>query len=1154
MDYPLPRRTRLQKALFYKEFNEKKKKQKKADGGSGGGLNLGFGGGGGSDVDGEVESTGGVNFGSFQKNESLGIMKVQNLKKGMRKDQNFDKPSVGSKENKRYSQRLKNSKNVIGMGLDDDDGESDNEVQIIGMKDKDGRVVEDSVGLNDGEKSCGLSSQVRSQLKKEVIDVVSIDLEVPSESDGDSESNGNAKVANLGKRRRICGLDILVDCEKELGEEEIERPTTMAERVRLRHVSKSTKSEKKIQEFGVSESNGNAKVAHLGQLSSCSLDDEGKERSIEGGLKRRRICGLDILVDCEKEDGVEEIEKPKTVAERVHLRHVSKSTKSEKKKQKFGTFSCPFTLTGDDFKTGLKNCNDGKYVWKAGENGEESEEEVMWPAKRKRNAVDSAVPISVDKILADSIWEKGDVPLENLVPSEHKVPDQEATLPLKFSFGFEDEDQKPPEKSYWEIEADKLFAERDFVLATCEIGSSDSFMVDNEDSITQDAESDPATCCCQGRQQLVLDEQIGLKCKFCSFVKLEIKHILPSFSKHPWGRRTNKKNLGSTDHFNLDDLQFQDSAPLYQSSSKRHAYAKSTVWDIIPGVKDSMYPHQREGFEFIWKNIAGGMDLEELKNKNDFDGGSGCIISHAPGTGKTRLTIVFLQTYMALYRSCRPVIIAPSSMLLTWEEEFRKWNVDIPFHNLNKLNYSGQENEVSVSLAKQHGPQGQNENSIRLAKLYSWQMCGSVLGISYTLFERLVGDGVFRKMLLELPGLLVLDEGHTPRNDRSQIWKALSGVKTQKRIILSGTPFQNNFRELFNTLRLVRPKFADKIDPFVYVHRQGRKSSAARGKWDSLTSSIGKDSNNKLDKLKSMINPFVHVHKGSILKESLPGLRDSVVVLAPTHVEKGLIKVIQGRKNQLERYHLVSLISVNPSLLLKRLSEEEVLSIHEDRLERLRFDPKAGVKTKFIMELIRLSQPLKEKVLVFSQYTVPLTFLRKHLKSHFPWTEGKELLYMDGKCDAKQRQSSISLLNDPASEVQVLLASTKACCEGINLVGASRVVLLDVVWNPSVERQAISRAYRLGQKKIVYVYRLITSGTMEGEKYIRQAEKDRLSELLFSSSDGGVCRSEKISCTVSEDEILQEMVQHKKLSHMFEKILNQPKESDLIDTFGLVDL
>ncbi|KAK1353067.1 hypothetical protein POM88_052905 [Heracleum sosnowskyi] len=75
---------------------------------------------------------------------------------------------------------------------------------------------------------------------------------------------------------------------------------------------------------------------------------------------------------------------------------------------------------------------------------------------------------------------------------------------------------------------------------------------------------------------------------------------------------------------------------------------------------------------------------------------------------------------------------------------------------------------------------------------------------------------------------------------------------------------------------------------------------------------------------------------------------------------------------------------------------------------------------------------------------------------------------MDGNLEAKQRQSFISSLNDLKSKVQVLLASIKACSEGINLVGASRVVLLDVVWNPSVERQAISRAraYRIGQKKM----------------------------------------------------------------------------------------
>ncbi|KAB1212785.1 SNF2 domain-containing protein CLASSY 3 [Morella rubra] len=84
------------------------------------------------------------------------------------------------------------------------------------------------------------------------------------------------------------------------------------------------------------------------------------------------------------------------------------------------------------------------------------------------------------------------------------------------------------------------------------------------------------------------------------------------------------------------------------------------VWDIIPGVKSSLCPHQRYGFEFLWKNIAGGIYLDRLKNQTSFSGGSVCIVLRAPG----------------------PIVVAPCSMLLTWEEEFRKWKYDIPFHNL----------------------------------------------------------------------------------------------------------------------------------------------------------------------------------------------------------------------------------------------------------------------------------------------------------------------------------------------------------------------------------------------------------------------------------------------------------------------------------------
>ncbi|CDP18402.1 unnamed protein product [Coffea canephora] len=158
---------------------------------------------------------------------------------------------------------------------------------------------------------------------------------------------------------------------------------------------------------------------------------------------------------------------------------------------------------------------------------------------------------------------------------------------------------------------------------------------------------------------------------------------------------------------------------------------------------------------------------------------------------------------------------------------------------------------------------------------------------------------------------------------------------------------------------------------------------------------------------------------------------------------------------------------------------------------------------------------------------------------------------MDGKRDEKNRQSSISSLNDPSSKVKVLFASTKACSEGINLSGASRVVLLDVVWNPAVERQAISRACRLGQKKSVYVYHLITSGTLEVEKYAQQTNKDRLSDLVFSSQDRK--RNKSRISSVFKDKILEGMLDNKMLNDIFENVIHQPKESNAFSNFNYVE-
>ncbi|XP_047306685.1 SNF2 domain-containing protein CLASSY 3-like [Impatiens glandulifera] len=795
------------------------------------------------------------------------------------------------------------------------------------------------------------------------------------------------------------------------------------------------------------------------------------------------------------------------------------------------------------------------------QSGGDSWKEMAWmPLKKRHKFVDK------DKIIADSFWDQIDLPDRDTIPPPCKDEADEQEFPvIPKNFGLQDTDYEPPEeKSYWDIVGDSLFEEMQFAIATEGIGLTHDHEVAIDDQ-TSLAANDSSLGLCE--HFFILNEEIGILCKNCSYVKMEIRHVPPTFVKNPWGRIT-RKETREAKLFNLDRFQMKEQnniSPGSQHLRDDDLEVAGTVWSLIPGTRRNMYTHQRDGFEFIWKNIQGSINLDELRqHEHSSFRGNGCIISHAPGTGKTRLTIMFIQSYLERYPVCKVVIIAPCSMLLTWEDEFKKWKVNIPFHNLNKQEFSGHELDEAVNLVRQG--RRQDKESTRYIKLLSWKKGKGVLGISYKLFEQLAGDRVFlrdeadnkkkelhhsdcirvMKMLQQLPDLLVLDEGHTPRNEKSLIWKALSRVNTHKRVILSGTPFQNNFRELYNTLRLVSLEFADQLIANECGLSRSKKTTLDR--WISLTSGFTKKEEKSVDKIRAIIYKMAHVYKGNILKDSLPGLRDSLVVLKPLELQTAILKIVMGTKNGVERDHYMSLVSVHPSLLLQsKLSEKPELSGYKAQLEALTLNPQVGVKTKFVIELIRLSQSLNERVLVFSQYINPLALIKDQLKSQFGWSDGKEILNMDGGTEVKLRQASISSFNDSDSGVKVLLASTKACSEGISLVGASRVVLLDVVWNPSVERQAISRAYRIGQKKLVYIYHLI-AGEMESAKYDCQTQKDRLSELVFTSKEEDRVGGQ--SCTVAEDIILQEMIQHDKTCHMFEKIINHKDSSSLIETFG----
>ncbi|KAG4992424.1 hypothetical protein JHK87_025881 [Glycine soja] len=376
-------------------------------------------------------------------------------------------------------------------------------------------------------------------------------------------------------------------------------------------------------------------------------------------------------------------------------------------------------------------------------------------------------------------------------------------------------------------------------------------------------------------------------------------------------------------------------------------------------------------------------------------------------------------------------------------------------------------NEVDWS-----GNQKQNKDAIRMVKLFSWYKEKSILLISYNLYEKLAG---------------ATSEGDGKKEKKN------SKMKKKRR----------NVQGQGSTLKVEWERFCVTI--------LERKDVS----WDWEPDSSGDTADEKINQLKLLMNPFVHVHKGNILQKNLPGLRDCVLVLKPDILQQETLESIECSQIALNFEHKLAWVSVHPSLFLNcSLSKKEESVVHKDKLEKLRLNPYGG----------------------------------DQLESAINWSVGMEVLYMYGKLDQKQKQSLIQCFNDSNSQAKVLLASIKASSDGINLIGASRVMLLDVVWNPSVERQAICRAYRLGQKRVVFTYHLLAQGTPECTKYCKQAEKNRLSELVFSNRNA---ESDKLksSGVRFEDRVLDLMVQHKKLKDMFGECLVQPRERYL-ETLG----
>ncbi|KAL0733168.1 hypothetical protein Bca4012_009378 [Brassica carinata] len=574
----------------------------------------------------------------------------------------------------------------------------------------------------------------------------------------------------------------------------------------------------------------------------------------------------------------------------------------------------------------------------------------------------------------------------------------------------------------------------------------------------------------------ILKDDMGYVCRVCGVIDKSILDIIDvNFSKAKRSTRTYAsesriKKFGESDF----EIKLSEEGLMIGGLSAHPTHASK------------MKPHQIEGFQFLCSNLVA-------------DEPGGCIMAHAPGSGKTFMIISFMQSFLAKYPQAKPMVVLPKGILSTWKREFVRWQVeDIPLLDF----YSAK----AENRAQQ------------LAILKQWMEKKSILFLGYKQFSTIVCDDTStdsrscQEILLKVPSILILDEGHTPRNEDTNVLQSLAQVQTPRKVVLSGTLYQNHVKEVFNILNLVRPKFL-KLD----TSKSIVKRILSRAPISAVRSHLGGSSDvsaafneivehtlqkcedfkmkiNMIQDLREMTKKVLHYYKGDFLDE-LPGLDDFTVVLNLSPRQLTEVKKLRREKRKFKVSAVGSAIYLHPRLNgFSEKTDNVSDTTMDEMLEKL--DVNEGVKAKFFLNLIDLCDSAGEKLLVFSQYLVPLKFLERLANLAKGWKLGKEVFVLTGESSSEQRELSMERFNN-SPDAKVFFGSIRACGEGISLVGASRILILDVPLNPSVTRQAIGRAFRPGQTKKVHAYRLIAGSSPEEEDHNTCFKKEVISKMWF---------------------------------------------------------
>ncbi len=477
---------------------------------------------------------------------------------------------------------------------------------------------------------------------------------------------------------------------------------------------------------------------------------------------------------------------------------------------------------------------------------------------------------------------------------------------------------------------------------------------------------------------------------------------------------------------------------------------ENTTLTLPKSLKGDLREYQKNGFQWL-----------QMLEKYELGG----ILADDMGLGKTIQVITLILKYKEEQKEKLPsIVIAPSSLTLNWKNEIQKFAPTLETIVIN-------------------GSLEQRKKKIKDIKKYD------LIITSYDLLKRDLE--LYEKENITFK-YAIADEAQYIKNSNTQNAKALKSIKAETRYALTGTPIENSLAELWSIFDYIMPGYLFKYKKFKQLYEVP----------------IVKDNDMySMKKLKMLIEPFI---LRRTKKEVLTELPEKTITILNNEMEDEQQKIYLSylAKAKQEAMQEIEINGVEKShiKILALLTRLRQICCHPSLfLEDYNQD---SSKLKQCIEIIKDGIEAGHKILLFSGYTSMFDIIEKELLK-----EDINYYKLTGKTNVNERVELVEDFNQNEN-VKVFLISLKAGGTGLNLTGADMVIHYDPWWNISAENQATDRAYRIGQKNNVQVYKLITKNSIEEKIYELQEKKSKLIDNVLNTETTFINK-------LSKDEIMK---------------------------------